>query len=451
MDSCIAILDVGKTNKKALVFNSEYEVIYESSTVLPEIKDEDGYPCEDISALSQWVLDTIHELIEEEKWNIRAINFSGYGASFVLVDAFGQPVAPLYNYLKPLAADFVQDFCNQYGGEKEMALVTSSPLMGNLNSGLQLYRLKKMKPEIYRTIVHAIHLPQYLSYLFTQEACSDLTSMGCHTLLWDYKQSSYAEWVNKENLNHILAPIYPSDKSVSLSISDKQVTVGIGLHDSSAALIPYLACFHEPFVLLSTGTWCIALNPFNDQPLTLEELNQDCLCYLSFQGKSVKASRLFAGHEHEEQVIRIANHFNIPKDFYHQIDFTTVPFSLSNETDLSFIDESGLKQSGFARRASSDFIDPHQTYCLLISDLVKIQVTALQLILNKEIRQIFVDGGFSKNVLFMKMLAKALPDYNIVGASVAQASAIGAALAIHSSWNKSEIPVDLVKLKRYED
>ena len=39
------------------------------------------------------------------------------------------------------------------------------------------------------------------------------------------------------------------------------IAVGAGLHDSSAALIPYLSAFREPFILLSPGTWCISLNP----------------------------------------------------------------------------------------------------------------------------------------------------------------------------------------------
>src|SRR5678815_5105392 len=91
---------------------------------------------------------------------------------------------------------------------------------------------------------------------------------------------------------------------------------------SSAALIPYLFTFHEPFVLISTGTWCISLNPFNHQPLTTEELQLDCLSYMTWLGKPVKASRLFGGNEHEQQVKRIA-------DFFHQsiVRYKTIEFN----------------------------------------------------------------------------------------------------------------------------
>ncbi|HCL83114.1 MAG TPA: carbohydrate kinase, partial [Chitinophagaceae bacterium] len=44
----IAILDVGKTNKKLFLFDALYNIIWEDSRTLAETKDEDGYPCEDL-------------------------------------------------------------------------------------------------------------------------------------------------------------------------------------------------------------------------------------------------------------------------------------------------------------------------------------------------------------------------------------------------------------------
>jgi hypothetical protein len=93
------------------------------------------------------------------------------------------------------------------------------------------------------------------------------------------------------------------------------------LHDSSAALIPYLVNFHEPFILISTGTWCISLNPSNNSPLTKEELKNDCLCYMTYESKPVKASRIFAGYEHEQEVNRIGSYFNKQAGWYKHIEF----------------------------------------------------------------------------------------------------------------------------------
>jgi glycerol kinase len=43
---------------------------------------------------------------------------------------------------------------------------------------------------------------------------------------------------------------------------------------------------------------------------------------------------------------------------------------------------------------------------------------------------LYVDGGFAQNQVFMSLLAKRLPSLSVHAASLAQASALGAAIAI---------------------
>ena len=62
---------------------------------------------------------------------------------------------------------------------------------------------------------------------------------------------------------------------------------------------------------------------------------------------------------------------------------------------------------------------------------------------------IMFDGGFSKNEIYMNLLAAAFPSIEIYATSMAQASSLGAALAIHDSWNKKSVPPDLIELKFY--
>jgi glycerol kinase len=62
---------------------------------------------------------------------------------------------------------------------------------------------------------------------------------------------------------------------------------------------------------------------------------------------------------------------------------------------------------------------------------------------------LFVDGGFSKNSVFMHLLALAFPAIEVFSASMAQASAVGAALAIHKEWNTKQVPGDIIELKYY--
>ena len=142
----IAIFDIGKTNKKCFLFNEAYEIVFEKTTNTTEIVDEDGFQCDNIDELNNWLLGTWKEINQLPQFEIKALNFSGYGASFVQIDVDGKPIAPLYNYLKPFSPKLLDEFYEINGGKLEFPKITASPILGNLNSGMQLYSLKYEKP-----------------------------------------------------------------------------------------------------------------------------------------------------------------------------------------------------------------------------------------------------------------------------------------------------------------
>lgn len=449
----IAVFDVGKTNKKIFFFDEQYKIVFERSAKFDETADEDGDPCEDLMKLTSWIKTTLAELKTNSEFEVKAINFSAYGASFVHLDENGRPLTPLYNYLKPFPEDLKERFYNQYGGELKVSTETASPVLGNLNSGMQIYRLKYQKPEVFSQLKYSLHLPQYLSYLITGKFYSDITSVGCHTNLWDFVNKDYHQWVKDEGVDQKLAPLHPSDAAEEVLIDTQKYAVGIGLHDSSAALIPFFISFHEPFVLISTGTWCVSLNPFNESPLTSEELKSDSLCYIGYKGKPVKASRLFAGNEHEQESKRISAHFNAPEDFYKNVTFNSVTLvKLQNNAKSVELntDWSGLVTSGFDKRDLSEFSSADEAYHQLMIDLVALQAKSTNMVVKgTEVKRIFVDGGFSKNVIYMQLLAAAFPEMEVFAASVAQATSLGAALAIHKHWNQQSLPTNIIDLKYY--
>lgn len=448
MASHVLIFDIGKTNKKVLVLNEEYQLVYELSEELPQTTDEDGFPCEDIIRLKVWVLGKFSELTKKKDLNIRAINFSGYGASFVLLNNGGKTLAPVYNYLKPFSNSTRDRFMEKYDDTLSISLETHSPWLGNLNSGLQLFALQYERPEFYKNIKRALHLPQYLSFILSNEYHSELTSLGCHTLLWDFKNNNYHPWVLKEKIDLLFPANTSTHHTIRKKIDHKMYSLGIGIHDSSAALVPYFMLRKNPFILLSTGTWSIALNPFEHTDLSEYELHQDCLSYMSFKGSPVKASRLFLGHEHQEETARIANQFQINSNFYEGIRY--IPdINLMNE-NIYFIGENGLVKSGFEKRDLSTFENEVVAYHQLIHDFVTTQLHSIALInsLNTEM-DLLVDGGFAKNEIFMSLLSKYLPRWHVYSAEVPQASAIGAAMVIHQAWNSNEINQNLLQVHKY--
>ncbi len=399
MNHCL-VFDIGKTNKKALVFDEQYRVVHELSVRLPETTDEEGYPCEDIQLLEKWILGTKAQLLKDTRFRIRAINCTAYGASFVHLDENMNPVGPLVNYLKPFPEELLDEFLHKYGPADRLSIETASPLLGNLNSGLQLYWLKYHKPEIFNKIHRSLHLPQWVAMLLGGEMTSEMTSIGCHTMLWNFRENRYHDWVREEGIDILFPPVSSDPAALS------------GLHDSSSALLPYLISIQEPFILLSTGTWCIALNPFNSEQLTSEELACDCLCYLTPEGKPVKAARYFGGYEHEQAVNEIT-------------------------------DRHGISQEQLFKDENSP---AHAEYESFMKKLVEKQAVSLRLALGRTgVRTVYVDGGFSKNRLYMSGLARKFPEMSIIPAEVGQATALGAALSRHQVWNSWPVPDNLIQ------
>lgn len=83
------------------------------STNLPETVDEDGFPCEDIEALTNWIVYRLAEMQSLKEYFLKAINFSTYGASFVYVDESGKVLTPciiiLKNILKHSKRSFMEN------------------------------------------------------------------------------------------------------------------------------------------------------------------------------------------------------------------------------------------------------------------------------------------------------------------------------------------------------
>lgn len=436
-----AVFDIGKTNKKFLLFDRDYTIIQKQQTTLDQVEDEDGDLCEDISQLEYWIHQKLRNASMNKKIEIESLNFSTYGASLVHLDDQGNAIPPLYNYLKSYPADLLDEFYDIYGGREAFALRTASPPMGMLNSGLQLYWLKHRRPGKFGKINSTLHFPQYLSYLITGERVSEQTSIGCHTALWDFKEGDYHPWLKQEHMRGLLPPIRPVSTTFPADSQEASFRTGIGIHDSSAALAPYLFASDDPFMLVSTGTWSITLNPFNKEPLTYKELQRDCLCYLDVYGNQVKASRLFLGNEYMHQTKKLSRHFGL-EHRKAAVDLDPELLNtLSREADpgkkitLETAHQSGpFPQEEAGNWQIDQFASYEEAYHQLMLDLVSIQVASIILAQgSSEVDKLIITGGFSQNDFFVTLLASFLPDKKVYTASVPHASALGTAMVMNKA------------------
>ncbi|MBF9255097.1 carbohydrate kinase [Pontibacter sp. 172403-2] len=437
MVPCIAIFDIGKTNKKFLLFDQQYKIIKEEEVYIDEIIDDDGEKGEDLETLTNWLHTTWKVLEADYTYDVLAVNFTAYGASLVHVDENGKPVTPLYNYLKPFPAALEKKFYDTYGDKLTLAAQTSSPPLGMLNSGLQLYWLKYEKPELFKQIKYTLHLPQYVSSLFTGQFVTEYTGVGCHTALWDFQKKDYHTWVYAEGFDKLFPPMQSHYRALKTTFRYKKIPAGIGLHDSSSALIPYLKQFSDPFLLLSTGTWGITLNAFAKKPLTPSDLQHDCLQYLTYHGNPVKASRKFIGNIHEEQVRLLADYYQKPALYYKTVryDEGLLQDSSGLAHHQSHIPVTDKPIISAKINLDLDLYPSYEAaYHELIVQLFRLQLDSIYLAAEDDINNfqtLLVDGGFSKNHIFMTLLGKAFPGLEIKAALSAQGTALGAALVMN--------------------
>ncbi|MCU7551774.1 FGGY family carbohydrate kinase [Chitinophagaceae bacterium LB-8] len=440
----IAVFDLVRMDMKFLLFDRDYQVVFAKKYQVVKTTDDDGYDCEDLHQLTTWIKNTFEETLQNPDFNVHAINFTTYGASFVHLDDSGIPVTPLYFNLKPYPEDLLDQFYKKYGSKETIALQTASPPMGMANSGLQLYWLKHHKPYFFKRIKRSLHFPQYCSYLITGRRFSEITSIGCHTALWNYKENQYHHWVVEEGIDALFPPIAPSNSDVDLISGNKKLVAGIGIHDSSASLVPYLLNVKEPFLLLSTNTWNIAFNPFSEELLTAEDLKRGCHYYLNFLGKPVKASRIHLGYEHNYQVKKIAAHFNKNGNYHQQVKFDKSLIQKlvrENNPEKQFIPES-VNVAGFLpqlprRKVKLELFENYEeAYHQLNLDLMALQAISLNLAMGKtKVKKLFISGGFCDNSLFIKLIASRYPKLKVYTSIISRASALGAAAIIHLHWN----------------
>lgn len=431
----IIVFDIGRTNKKMLVFDREYQVVHSFFFDLPEVVDAEGYLSEDLDALTDRMRQELRRFMEDDAYELRALNVTTYGATIVNTDDQGRPVHPVLDYLRPLDPLIQQRFSAVHGTNGNVYAETASPELGNLNTGMQLFALKQSDEAFFQRIRHSSWLPQYLSSRFTGRLFSEYTSIGCHTMCWDFREMDFHAWTNKEGIAALFPPIRPAAEPVTVDIDGRRIIAGIGMHDSSSALLPYLRSMTEPFMLLSSGSWNICLNPFNDAPLTAEELAQDCLCYLTYDGRPVKSSRLNAGFRHAEAVASLSLRFNNAKDFY---------LGLGWDPDMADRVKANLYTDD-SPDSINDWSTPSEAYYAFLSGLVAKQSEKIRLVASSNVQNLYIDGGFSRNRIFMELLRREFPSLRIAAAEVGQATALGAAMVLHEHWNEKPLRKDLVR------
>ena len=272
------------------------------------------------------------------------------------------------------------------------------------------------------------------------------------TLCTNGQKITKKKWKKDEKLDKLLPDILPTNQVFESKVFGKSIKVGIGVHDSSASVTPYLFWAKEPFVLISTGTWCINMNPSNQNKLTVHELKNKCINYFSAFGKTIKSSRFFLGHIFNLNTKKIAEIYGTDAQSYKSIKYNESIIKkllINNEIQFLFFKD-GIPENYTSTLEPTGIFDCfEEAYHQLVLELVFINHKLLRLITNDgpKIKDVYISGGFAENPLFARLTATLLPEKNVYVSRISNASALGAALLVYKVFEKTMPAISLKRKK----
>ncbi|WP_333712990.1 FGGY-family carbohydrate kinase [Yoonia sp.] len=258
------------------------------------------YPHFDIEGHWEFILIGLSRF--QAEYGIAAITVTTHGAAGALLDGSGTLAAPVldYEYTGPdtLAAD--------YNTLRPPFSETGSPRLSmGLNLGAQLHFQFATDPSLKDRVAAIVTYPQFWGYRLTGVLATDVTSLGCHTDLWNPYKGQFSSLPETLGLADKTAParkpgdlLGPITAEIALRTGLPAATpVYCGIHDSNASLLPHLTAQEPPFSVVSTGTWVIAM-AVGGKPVTLDPA-LDTLVNVNAFGDPVPSARFMGGREHD--------------------------------------------------------------------------------------------------------------------------------------------------------
>jgi sugar (pentulose or hexulose) kinase len=279
--------------------------------------------------------------------------------------------------------------------------------------------------------------------------------MGNHTYLWDQIDHKLSSVANDLGIANLLPGTLRKPWDVLGTLSDdfaaktglsEDTIVTMGIHDSNSAMLPHFAKKGEKgFILNSTGTWCVIMNPVEKYGFEKDELGKVVFFNIGAFGTPIKTAIFLGGQEFEiwsQLFMKLYNRNDMPK--WNEALYR----SMLKEKRIFLMPEltqgSGQFPSSRARIVvdGKDFYfdELNETSSLISSityeecvaalriSLVMQTLTALERAGIEKGYEVYTEGGFRKDESYSLLLASSLPDNKTYLTDIAEAAALGAAM-----------------------
>lgn len=300
------VLDVGKTLSKLSLWTAD-GVLLERRT-RPNARIEPGQLATlDAVGIESWIEATLPEFARRA--HVGAIIPVSHGAAAAVIRDGRLVQAPL-DYESPVPEAVRQE----YDQLRDAFASTGSPALPlGLNLGAQLFYQQSLNPHLLDSRSAWLPWAQYWSWLLCGVAAAEVTSLGCHSDLWNPLTGTPSALSVARGWAERMPPLKPAGAALGTLLprwvartglpADTQVYCGI--HDSNAALhaargFPEIGG-HEA-TILSTGTWFVAMRTLTEKSsFDMNDLPQsrDCLVNVDAFGRPVPSARFMGGREIE--------------------------------------------------------------------------------------------------------------------------------------------------------
>ena len=295
----IAVIDVGKTNAKVVLFDMEARAEI-ASRARRNQPLQGRYSHFDVDGLFDFITRSLGEI--QAANGIDAISITTHGACFALLDANGELVLPVMDYedAQPDALDA------DYRQLRPLFAETGSPrLPMGLNAGAMLYWQMRTFPTEFARAASIVPWPQYWAYRLTGVLATEATSLGVHTDLWNPHEGRYSSLVTALGWERLMPDLRPASDVLGPVLPELAERLGLpaglpvhsGLHDSNASLLPHLLSRQAPFSVLSTGTWVVTLS-VGGRDIAYDE-ERDVLINVNARGMKTPSARFMGGRAFE--------------------------------------------------------------------------------------------------------------------------------------------------------
>ncbi len=448
----VAVLDVGKTNKKVSLYDRQFSVLAEERRNVPP-KEIDGLEVDDTQTLLAWFRDALTRLAMQAE--IRAIAITTHGATIALLDANGRLAHPVVSYSAAKGAEIQDAFYAAFGDRATLHRATGTPDVGFANMAKILYYLKTRRPDAWANARHALFFTGYLGYELTGAYGMEPTYAGNHCYLWDFTRNDWSDVAIKLGVDKLfpktfgkawdcLGVVKPEFARTCGVPADCKVTYGI--HDSNANYLPYLARGYDDFLLNSTGTWCVLMRPSASAAITDDEILAKVLFNMDVFGRPVRTCIFPAGMEYDtfraftdledqtgiddvRRVVADKRLFVIPGVLPDASAFPGAKPRVVNGDRVQSLEalkaapDKPMTRLGQAYNAALNLSLALATRKMLSWCAVKPGTT------------IFIEGGFAKNTAYCELLATLCPEQQFVLTNVKEGTSFGAAL---TGWMLAE-------------